>query len=95
MGIHAMIALALLARICLNYPENHWGYDIRWLSRWCITVVLLCACLWLGCRASRRWLLGAMAATALLGGLVVALDRYNLLLEYELWIGRGMPCPGR
>lgn len=93
LAANVLVASALAARVWDNYPENHWGSDIRFLWGWCAAVILACGGLWFPCRNSRWWLLGAIVSAGALAALVVFLDTHNLLVEYEVWLRRDMPSP--
>lgn len=88
--VNMLIVWGLVARVREYYPENHWGIDIRLLWGWCGAVAGVCGVLWWFGRECRWWIAGALLSAALLAGVVWFLDHYNLLVEYELWLRRGL-----
>jgi hypothetical protein len=90
----AVIALGFGYRIA-SYPENHIGYS-PYLA---LVVALPGAGVGLVALFGRRFgaprlrAAGAalLAASLALALLVVALDRFNILTDYETWLQRGMP----
>jgi hypothetical protein len=69
---------------------NHVGYEIRWLF-----IMAICIGLYgvsgLLSASNRRWGCALCIAAFMLVALLFCLDHYNLLVEYEVWVQRGMP----
>lgn len=74
-------------------PVNHWGVDTRkfWACAAVTAVWGVMELFWW--RRRGRWLpILVLVSAVALAGLVFVMDYYNLLVEYELWIDRGMPA---
>jgi len=70
---------------------NHWGYDIRQLYGLALGSVLVAVLwLWRERRVAFVWI-GTVAAAILLATTIFCFDHFNVLVEYNLWLGRGMP----
>jgi len=83
----------LIVQAMLRPSCNHWGLEIRWL--------------WPACAAAAGWsaivmalrrrpggpTLALLAVAAACAATVFVLDYFNVLVEYEAWIARGMPPP--
>jgi hypothetical protein len=84
----------LIYQVCSRYPVNHWGANVRWgyIPAAVGAAVAIFGILLTRKRAS-AWVCGG--AAVLLGVGVFLIDALNLLVEYELWIERGMPGPWR
>jgi hypothetical protein len=87
-GIDAAIWWYLGWRL-MKYPENHWGFDNRWLVPFFAAQLLLA--FWLGNRLPRVLRAVLMVTAALSVVASTLLITQNMLLPYELWIDRGMP----
>ena len=71
---------------------NHWGLDTRkfWVPAAVTAAWGLMELLWW--RRRGRWLpVLVLVSAAALAVLVFVMDYYNLLVEYEVWLKRGMP----
>ena len=73
---------------------NHWAVDTR--KFWACAAVTaawgVMELFWW--RRRGRWLgVLVLVSAVALAGLVFVMDYYNLLVEYELWLQRGMPEP--
>ena len=79
----------LVYRVVTALPDNHIGGDIRIL--WVAVILFLT----LAIKSSLNRKLGHAAARGLSAATLATclwlLDHYNLLVEYEVWLGRGMP----
>jgi len=80
---------ALIARVALVPDSNHWGFDTRWLWLGCLPSLLVVALL-LRSQYRRRVLI-PLCAALLLAIVVAVFDHFNILVEYESWLARGMP----
>ena len=83
--------MVLLAKIVLNQPCNHWSYDIRHL--WPLPLASL---LWAGLArlfgtVPRRLMFLVGVCSIVFGICLFVLDCFNVLIEYEEWMQRGMP----
>ena len=81
----------VLFRIWTSYPCNHWGIiDIRYGFILCFINVAL------GMMGSHYYGKTRQFITAIVLGIVMGLflffiDYFNILVEYELWLQRGLP----
>ena len=91
-GLAAFI-VAICALILAHYPVNHIGFDIRWL--YCVAVLgtIWCGLLWRSGWAPGWLVLATLMLSVGLAAAVMAADGLNLLVQYEVWIKRGMPNP--
>ena len=82
----------LIWRVHRLAPLNHWGLETR--KFWICAAVTAA---WGGMelfwwRRRGRWLPILVLISAIaLAGVVFVMDYYNLLVEYHVWIERGMP----
>lgn len=83
----------LVWRVRLHWLGNHWAFETRLFylpaipaALWGVMELLL----W----RRRGWWLPVLVilSAAALAGLVFVLDYYNVLVQYERWIGRGFPA---
>ncbi|SRR5258708_39799943 len=71
-------------------PSNHWGADIRWAHP--LGVVGVGYGLFLLVKAEHKTqALVATAALVVFVGLIYSADKFNVLVQYERWVQRGMP----
>jgi hypothetical protein len=87
-------ALAImLGWIASRYPGNHWGgFDIRWM--YLILLPLGVATGLARWRRHHRKLSTAVLAICIAASLIILfLDSFNLLVQYDLWLMRGGPGP--
>lgn len=92
-GAAMVLALGAMAWSAGMKDSNHVGYDIRWVWGLCALAVAWAA--W-GARRRPRMTRAVVCLTLLalvLAGVVFVFDRYNVLVEYETWVARGMPEP--
>ena len=85
-----LLSAPLLVSMWVGYrsfwvPENHIGFDPARLL-WAVVPSILQGCL--GPRGLRALALGISILTA---GLITAALHFNLLLQYDDWLQRGMP----
>ena len=80
--------LVVMYRVLLG-ASNHVGFELAGMRYVALMGMVLFASAWALARA--RWSLigGALCALSLAGS--YALDHYNILLPYEVWLKRGMP----
>ena len=86
-----IVVSAVVFRI-LTDPCNHIGLDPRWLWGLYALPILFGLCL---CLRERR--ISSLAAALIAAGALglifgIAVDQFNILVEYETWIDRGMPA---
>ena len=76
----------------ISTSENHWAIDCRWL--WVLSGAAIgwCGIGVMSRRAPKSLPVCMLVGAVLLAGLVFLADHYNLLVEYERWVGRGMPA---
>lgn len=81
-----------LYRMMKYYPDNHWGLDIRWGYLFALAGVVLSI---IGiCRRKKFFHPIMLIITSfILFALILFFDYFNILLEYEVWLHRGMPMP--
>lgn len=91
-GVFLMLLLFALWRFVQYYPENHWLLDIRWLYLVCLFGYFIVSVSWFHSGASKMVVLNLIVCT-LLFALILSLDHFNLLVEYDVWLKRGMPTP--
>ena len=72
-------------------PGNHWTVDLRWLYPLITAVAAWLGFVHLKDLLSLRLKLAFLAVIILFAGVTVAADRLNLLVDYDLWLQRGMP----
>lgn len=86
--INACTFIGLIWMIVSRLPVNHVGFNPSWL--W-LVVLLGVGCwfaVWMHCE---RWALTAAASWTLLCLLLLIMNYYNLLVQYDEWLNRGMP----
>lgn len=90
LGANCVAIFGVCERIVTD-PCNHMGFDPCWLCPVYIAAILAGAvqvCL-------RRKFSGLPACLLIIGtlGLAggVAIDRFNILVQYDVWVARGMP----
>lgn len=80
--------IALLSRV-IREPANHVAVDPLLAI---IPFIFLVALAWLPRYRQRRVMRGGVTAFALVSSLLVlAMDRANVLVQYDRWAQRGMP----
>ena len=97
-GAFACLGLLVIAGAGLYHRivtgnSNHVGVDIRWA--WGLSAMALVWCAaGLAFRPVPRWTITVVliTAAAFAAGLFI-IDRYNVMVEYTVWIRRGMPAP--
>ena len=77
--------------IASYYPNNHWGFDARRGIIFCL--INLAACVGI-LKRNRLTIALALCSLVLLVGLLLV-DHFNILVEYNRWITRGMPGFGQ
>lgn len=87
-----LVGVAIIAGIVHVWPSNHWSLDIRlgwivlvpgWGYSWTVGVQKS------GSRPMRRWLILTLV---LVTGMLIVANSCNLLVNYQVWIDRGMPA---
>lgn len=85
----ACVGLAALLAYT-RHPSNHWGADIRWA--YILGVVGLIYGIFLLAKAERKGsAILAIAASLVFSGVIYSTDKFNVLVQYERWVQRGMP----
>src|SRR5690349_15575027 len=88
-GLSLILFWSLVAVRLVMYPENHTGVSVLWAIPLAL-VAMLAGGLWLA--AHRRRAGTVLLALGLLTTVgAVLLDRFDILVEYEEWLERGMP----
>ena len=92
MFLLSLIAGIALYRMKTYYPDNHWGFDIRWGYLFAALGLILAVISI--CRLKKIFLPVMLIIVSIaLFGLIYVLDYFNILLEYTVWTERGMPMP--
>jgi hypothetical protein len=81
--------LTVLAAACA--PSNHVSLDIRWSLVLVVIATGWTAFMWLLERRLSRTVMALVVSAVLLAGIVLVFDRFNVLVEYDTWVQRGMP----
>jgi len=80
----AFLALSVVSRL----PDNHTGWEVRWLNLvWIIGLGYLLTRKRWGA-ITWRWALASCLAVAVV---LIATDQFNVLIQYDRWVRRGMP----
>lgn len=79
--------MVLAAEVWLKYPSNHGGSAFDYAETG--FVALLVNVVYMFC--SRRLAVCRILAIAFFFVLLYVCDRFNVLVQYEEWIARGMP----
>lgn len=98
LGAFVCLGLLVIAEVGLHHrivtsDSNHVGVDIRW--GWGLSALaLVWSAAGLRFRPVPRWTITVVLITAVVfaTGLLI-IDRYNVMVEYTVWIRRGMPAP--
>ena len=91
LSLSALVTI-VASRIRQYYPDNHWSLDIRWLC--CVSVFGFVVSMISIYKASMvKTAVTTIVTCGLLRLLILVLDQFNLLVEYSVWIRRGMPGP--
>lgn len=73
-----------------RHPNNHWGADVRWA--YLLGVIGAAHGLFLLVKAEdKTHAVIAIAASLVFVGLIYSADKFNVLVQYERWVERGMP----
>ena len=73
-----------------RHPNNHWGADVRWA--YLLGVIGVAYGLFLLVKAQQTThAIVAIAASLVFVGLIYSADKFNVLVQYERWVQRGMP----
>ena len=84
-----VVAVALVF-LALPPRSNHVAYDVRWLALPSVIAAMYGLLRW-WTPGNRRLGLALCAAALAFTILVLFLDYYSLLMDYERWCERGMP----
>jgi len=86
-----LVCVVVLTCLAYNrYPNNHWGADVRWASL--LGLIGVAYGLFLLARAGQKThAFAAIGASLVFVGLICSADRFNVLVQYERWVHRGMP----
>lgn len=90
-GVQLISAAAVALFAFYRYPSNHWGVDVRWAYLIGGIGVALSAFL-LSRRECRMIGIVGMLISLVFCMLIFSTDRFNILVQYERWIARGMPA---
>lgn len=83
----AMLYLILLGIICVRYPSNHGeGTGVYWCGLLFVTALNLFE---MKSGKDISWLRILLIFS--FGLILIVCDQFNILVEYETWIARGMP----
>ena len=90
-GVNAVLWVCLVFILHEYYPSNHTGYQLWWI--WAIVIgtsgsIAAPQCV----RRNVGWAMLGMWAVLCLS--LIVLDRFNMLVQYDIWIRRGMPAWG-
>lgn len=84
-----LIGISML-KMWRSYPDNHWGVDIRYGFILCVIDLILCV-IGLYVYGTNKWMVIGISIGILAGIFLFITDYFNVLVEYELWLKRGMP----
>jgi hypothetical protein len=73
----------------LSNSSNHFGVNIGWMRLIALVGIVLTAVIYVYTRRIAFFIAALLFVLSMVGG--YALDYYNILLPYELWLNRGMP----
>ena len=79
--------VVLAAEVWLKYPSNHGGGAFEYANVGFVALFVNMAYMFF----SRRLAICRILALASFFVLLYACDRFNVLVQYEEWIARGMP----
>lgn len=81
-------------RVWVCMPTNHWGFDIRFL--YIVPALSLCYIFYLIIFGifDKKYIITLFASLVFMLTIYI-FDNWNLLVEYEVWIKRGMPNFGQ
>ena len=91
LGIQALCLVYFIWRTWRYYPTNHWGGDVRWCYVLAISQMFW-AVLFLMTKRKVVLLWTGAIFTIVFCVLIFFFDQFNVLVEYENWIRRGMPA---
>lgn len=73
-----------------RHPNNHWGADVRWA--YLMGVIGVAYGLFHLVKVEQKTHAAvAIAASLVFVGLIYSADKFNVLVQYERWVQRGMP----
>ena len=75
------------------YPNNHWGVDLLWPAAGGGLILAYALCRLLVSRSRSRVLGWLCSVATILLALSIAADVFNVLVNYDKWLRRGMPKP--
>ncbi len=87
-----LVCTIALVEVLRRIPCNHVGYDIRDLYLPCIMLGLWGVAGLVLLKLWKASSIAAISAACILAAQVFIFDRFNLLVEYEEWLSRGMPA---
>jgi glucan phosphoethanolaminetransferase (alkaline phosphatase superfamily) len=95
----SLAAMVVLLIVCLFWlfvgyralsgASNHMGFDVTRMRYVALLGMALFVALWIVAKRGRDFTAGVLCALSLAGS--YALDHYNFLVPYEVWLKRGMP----
>ncbi|MGD8453975.1 MAG: hypothetical protein PVJ57_19340 [Phycisphaerae bacterium] len=91
-AVSALCTVTIVGRVLLVRDSNHWGFDIRLLWLVCLAAGALAVPI---LRSAKPWrACWPLTSAAVLAVVVAVFDHFNVLVEYGLWLARGMPTAG-
>lgn len=90
-SINAALWVVLALRIFENYPSNHTGFQPYWL--WAVVIGTsgaIAAPHYV--RRNIGWVILGIWGALFLS--LIVMDRFNILVQYDVWGSRGMPAWG-
>lgn len=92
-GIAGVLLFDVLvaARIWMHFPTNHWGYEVRWLYLPCAALLAFSMIVMLRERSPHLLSVTGTCLALVSSVGVFFVDHLNMLVQYEVWLRRGMP----
>ena len=86
----ALLYLTLLGNVCVKYPSNHGGgTSLYWWGGLFVAAFNVFELM-----KSKTMSILRLCFIFSFGVILMACDHFNVLIEYETWIARGMPVWG-
>lgn len=93
-ALAGLFVFLLVFRLLKDSSANHIGFDPRWLYMLPLCCVFLLIYDFATKKTSRKIRITVSTMNAFMAILLFALDFFNVLIGYNVWISRGMPGPG-